>query len=709
MNRYSQITTSEFNPLSFQEIMAAPLAMRQKHDSLDAQRELLRQGLAKTNPHEKYYEEAVKLKDELNNQINTQAELLAKEGVNPNSQSEFLKLNRNYQETMSPTGKLGMINAHNVNLQSTYKNYIDEAIKAGQSPAIAKLHADQAIQKHMKEPLYDERGRVVDFSAGNAAPKYIDNVKWINELASKVGFTQSNWAQASSGISKTADGRFVVNESAKGMTKDNIENLNRLAQAANREVSDPSSEIRQNIDYNFKNPQTELDSMLNQLYARREREDGVTDRNKSYGSVDWNKIDDENSTGSKLIENNTLFSPNALTASPYLDNSKTLKDLQNRRSSLNSEERGKLAELETFQNKVNADLKNNSEYNFANKELNSFLNKFSQNTKTILKDPILRQSFQPMETSSKGIFNAKGQDGKPIKGSDGKLLQFTASQIKAIYDNREKPFKYENKINRITNKITEENGITEYGYQLVPQTSKDETSIKLATETLENALKSGPKSLLNYANIESVDIGGVSRTGLDVEDKEKIQEVFNNSERGSFKIVSFIPKTSKGKPGYIIEFNTKEGNSSNLNRYFRSESGSGEIGNGKPVRIKINYDQSKGKVLNTANGYIQEYLADKGDIDPRTGRKQGYDLAMDMRANADKSQINNEISKSNIKWGSMITPTTDFEKLNPFIQKQLQKELIKNYGLNNDTSDTELENMIKSFIKKEGSNNIYIE
>lgn len=328
-NRYSNGTVAKFNPLSFQELSAAPLMQRQKHDQLVAQQEMLRQGLAKTNPHEKYFDEAVRLKNDLNNQITSQADLLSKEGVNPNSQSEFIKLNRDYQETMSPTGKLGMINAHNVNLQSTYKNYIDEAIKVGQSPAIAKLHADQAIQKHMKDPLYDERGRVVDFSAGNAAPKYIDNVKWINELASKVGFTQSNWAQASSGISKTADGRFVVNESAKGMTKDNIENLNRLAQAANREVSDPASEIRQNIDYNFKNPQTELDNMLNQLYARRERESGITDRSKSYGSADWNKIEDVNGAGipdsipEKVIsinDNETLL--NSLTSSSPVNPSK---------------------------------------------------------------------------------------------------------------------------------------------------------------------------------------------------------------------------------------------------------------------------------------------------------------------------------------------------------------------------------------------------
>ena len=43
--------------------------------------------------------------------------------------------------------------------------------------------------------------------------------------------------------------------------------------------------------------------------------------------------------------------------------------------------------LETFQKKVNEDLKNNSEFNSANNQLNSFLNKFSQNSKAILKDP----------------------------------------------------------------------------------------------------------------------------------------------------------------------------------------------------------------------------------------------------------------------------------------------------------------------------------
>lgn len=707
MNRYSQVTTSEFNPLSFQEIMAAPLIQRQKHDSLDAQRELLRQGLAKTSPHEKYFDEAIKLKDELNNQINTQAELLSKEGVTPNSQSEFIKLNRDYQETMSPTGKLGMINAHNVNLQSTYKNYIDEAIKAGQSPAIAKLHADQAIQKHMQQPLYDERGRVVDFSAGNAAPKYIDNVKWINELASKVGFTQSNWAQASSGISKTADGRFVVNESAKGMTKDNIENLNRLAQAANREVSDPASEIRQNIDYNFKNPQTELDNMLNQLYARRERESGITDRSKSYGSVDWNENGSNGFGNMELIVNNEVFKPNSLATNTFIDNKNRLNALQTK-SNLTPEERTELNGLKDFQSNVSKELTNNREYQVAKNQQNNFYRNYSHNVQTLLKDPNLRSVAEFQSSKTPGIFNVKTQSGEILKGGDGKILNFTQKQMSEYYQNRNKASDADKKVLDIQNKVTNENSVKYNGYQLVPITPKDDTSIKLANDAFENALRANPENLLNLTNIESVDVEGGRREGkdLDLADKKAIQQLFNGSERGNLKIVSFIPKGFSGKPEYIVEFNTKEGNSTSLNRYFRNESGSGDLGNGKPVRLKLSYKQTKGDVLNNANGYIQQYLSDKGSINPNTGQPIGRDLALDMKVNADKAVLNDQLSNS--KWSSVVTENTDFSKLNPFIVKQLQSEL-KKYGLTNDTTDQELKTIVKKFIKENSNKNIYLE
>ena len=59
MNRYDNASVAKFSPLSFQELSVVPLMQRQKHDQLLAQQEMLRQNLAKTNPHEKYFDEAV--------------------------------------------------------------------------------------------------------------------------------------------------------------------------------------------------------------------------------------------------------------------------------------------------------------------------------------------------------------------------------------------------------------------------------------------------------------------------------------------------------------------------------------------------------------------------------------------------------------------------------------------------------------------------
>lgn len=129
MNRYDSGSLSKFNPLSFQELSVVPLMQRQKDDQLAVQRELLRQGLAKVDPLDVHTNEAIKLKNDLNDQISAQAELISREGVNSNSQSDFLKLNRNYQETMSPTGRLGQINAAKQVYQKQFEDYLEDATK----------------------------------------------------------------------------------------------------------------------------------------------------------------------------------------------------------------------------------------------------------------------------------------------------------------------------------------------------------------------------------------------------------------------------------------------------------------------------------------------------------------------------------------------------------------------------------------------------
>ncbi|HEX8586044.1 MAG TPA: hypothetical protein VF680_16745 [Allosphingosinicella sp.] len=292
MNRYDDVTVAKFNPLSMQEIMMVPMMKRKQHDDLAAQQEALRQGLAKVDPHDKYYEEALRIKNGLNDRISSQAELLAKQGINGTTQQDFLKLNREYQDTTSATGKLGQINAHKVNLNKTYADYVERSIKAGNSPMIAKMHAEKALQEHMQEPLYDDRGRVIDYSIKGDPAKYIDVAKRVQDYATAAGFTSSEWAKAAGALSyDKAGNRYVINRDASGLTETNRNNLNKVLETLNREISDPSNEVRQSIDYNFRDPQSVLTDVQTQLGIYTEDKVKNT-QGQSVGSVDWVKQDD---------------------------------------------------------------------------------------------------------------------------------------------------------------------------------------------------------------------------------------------------------------------------------------------------------------------------------------------------------------------------------------------------------------------------------
>ena len=61
MNRYTSITPSQFSPLSLEEIMLVPSMKRKQHDDILAKQEILRGELAKVNPLDVHFDEAVKL------------------------------------------------------------------------------------------------------------------------------------------------------------------------------------------------------------------------------------------------------------------------------------------------------------------------------------------------------------------------------------------------------------------------------------------------------------------------------------------------------------------------------------------------------------------------------------------------------------------------------------------------------------------------
>ncbi len=126
MNRYDTTSVAKFNPMSYQEIMAAPLAMRQKHDNAILAAEAMR---LKPDPHSKHYSRALELKQQMDNEIANNVDTLNKEGYNSTTFQNITKLNRQYQDLISPTGEIGQINAAKTVYDTNQEEFIKDAAK----------------------------------------------------------------------------------------------------------------------------------------------------------------------------------------------------------------------------------------------------------------------------------------------------------------------------------------------------------------------------------------------------------------------------------------------------------------------------------------------------------------------------------------------------------------------------------------------------
>lgn len=125
-NRYDNGSVSNFNPLSYQELAVTPMMMRQKHDASIAQADALR---IKTDPLDVHLNRATELKNQMDNEIAKNVDTLNKEGYNPTTFQNIQRLNRQYQDMVSPTGEIGQINAAKQVYAKNFNDYLDDAQK----------------------------------------------------------------------------------------------------------------------------------------------------------------------------------------------------------------------------------------------------------------------------------------------------------------------------------------------------------------------------------------------------------------------------------------------------------------------------------------------------------------------------------------------------------------------------------------------------
>lgn len=252
INRFTNLTPSTYDPMSMQEIMITPLAMRKQHDELLAQQEAIRAGLAKVDPDKKHFNEAIQLKKGIEDKINKTAQQLAEEGFSNDMSGKTIALNREYNDLIAPTGKIGQINNYKLQKAKIIKDYDEIAAKNHWTPAETAIHVNKALDKHLKEvPSWDENGQIVQFDIDKNIPTRIDYFKEFDALAKSAGMTTEEFAEASSKLlGPDASGyNAQLNKSYASKHGKNFEGLDYALKTFKSRIEDPTDAMTKSADY----------------------------------------------------------------------------------------------------------------------------------------------------------------------------------------------------------------------------------------------------------------------------------------------------------------------------------------------------------------------------------------------------------------------------------------------------------------------------
>lgn len=297
INRYSNLTWGSYNPLTMDEMSLVPTMLRKQHDDTLAKQELIRSGLAKVDPLDVHFDEAVRLKKDLEAQMDATATELAQKGFSPDMQAKAIALNRQYNDLVSPTGRIGQINAAKQIYNEKKKNFLEQATK--------QYGSDRAIQLWNERTTgpkgytgYDDKNRIknIDDYGIVAAQDYQKDLQVFHSL---LGSTSQEVAKGGGNVyyDPQLGGFKTTSSSVSQATKDNINQLNEMAKSLSNKWLNPTGE-------GFKFNQeagVDLNNFANRFTADilMQREKGVSNKqdfNISFNEANKSGKDDKNET-----------------------------------------------------------------------------------------------------------------------------------------------------------------------------------------------------------------------------------------------------------------------------------------------------------------------------------------------------------------------------------------------------------------------------
>lgn len=626
MNRYDTPSVAKFNPLTLNEILLAPTVMREKHDKSIAAAEALR---IKANPLDKHLNRTLELKNQMDSEISKNVDELNSKGYNSVTFQNIVKLNRQYQDTIAPTGEIGQINNAKIVYDTEKANFLKSA-------EAQKIGSDRALElwnnKTSNYTGFGEDGKTITNVTPQGVAAFQDYGQQLSRANSILGETINGFPIGGGyHLEKAPDGGTVfVDKQGSRVTGNNARQvesaynsfrdswINGEGAAYARDAGLGIDEERIRNDFN---------SMLKYSDIRKE------DINRSYSKPD---IVESDPTG-MIISNDSTLKSDALNNASYQNVIKDINLLQNKKG-MSSSERSKLEDLKELKSISDKKIASDAEYKKIYPEYSKEINEWKSLSKKFNLSETERNLIEKNPNLIPQILFSKGAGSFTGKKDDKDLLLIMDDKKLSKFNSLMK------KKEVIQDKYWKESSSLRHNYSYMPSTPKEESAWNLHNENVFNVMKS--TNLGNILDLTSINTTGGTRKDLNHEDVKNIQNLLNNGDSKSFKINNVKTYGDNRTPEITMTFNTLEG----APEYdAKGVSWNDEYGgSGKPVTVTFklkkfsnSFDTGSAAGYKNLTGAIANFWKDKGGMNEITGNFQGAEVYNSMVENS-YSEISNE-------------------------------------------------------------------
>ena len=682
MNRYDVASVAKFSPLSFNELAAAPTMMRQKHDASIAAAEALR---IQANPLDKHLARALEIKNQMDAEIAKNVDTLNKEGYNPTTFQNITKLNRQYQDIISPTGEIGKINTAKTVYDTNQEEFIKDAAKQN-------IGRDQALKLWDKKTAYytgfGEDGKSITNVSPQGVAAYQDYTKDKQVAHSILGKTISGVSSQGHHleVDKQTGGVWEVTRNGKRVTNDNTKQVEAALKSTLDKWDSPNGEGKRWLMDSGDG--LNRDRIINDFNSMLETSD-INDVSESANYNAPNIGGDENNPpgGGKIISGESKIEASSKYDN-YSDPLNEIKTLSATIASGKGTTADKIRRDELIELRRIADSKMNQipRYKEINNKLNSELNQWknlsakfnlSDNDKKVIKD---NPNLIPQLLFSKGIGNYKGDKNDPALKmilNDSKLSNFNnlikeRQKYKDIAWNNSS--KVVNTYNYIPTTVTEANDFENFNFQ--------------AGSIIKNV-----KNIDNILDIVDISQDDNNYSKVTPNHTKALTAVMKNADPKSFSISNPTPSGAGGRPQVTITFTTKKGTSASDIDDSGKFSDDTLGGDEKTISFVANLKSSKdnptsANMIGSFSKHLRDYYGGKGDVISQgvgAGLKTGDHLKNTMIYNQYKGNTIQELSRAAYSTDGTMVQMKDEDAFNLLAGKAANKgmrvdDYVRYYG-----------------------------